>query len=1251
MITQSSTRQPTHLSPWQPVGEIIRFELRDSLRGRFPVIAFGAFLIVGVLVMLGLGSDLLFFPAIRSAMGLTPRPGELAPYANAPLQIMRIFGVANLFLIVLAVGIFAERATKDFSSNMDGLLFTTPLKEWQFGVGRWIASFVICVFIASGLGLGLLVGQALPWMNPASIGAFGLLPFLQPYLYLVIPNLVIFGLLSFGAGLLTRRPLAGYLGFVVILILQFVLESLVSLFNAGGFLTVLVNPLGASAIEYVVQYWTKVEQNTLTVPFAPVIWASRLLYLAVSIIWMAWVWRQFSFSGQDSTPRWLERLLNWVERRMSRKKDGDSAAAAPTVQSPTAGVFKAGVTVPEIPAAHLDYGAGAQFGQVWRIAMFDLKRLIGNPLVLTILAISVIATGFLMTQVLSSGGGMPVLPTTEVVVDGLSLLLRFIAPLLIVFLVGDLVWRERDAQVDPLIDSLPTLSWVFVVGKWLAVALLLALTLVLLTVGALAAQTVSGYTHYNLGVYGIGLFTITLVDLLLIAVLALTIQVLVNQKLLGYFLSVLLVMLFLAGDAVPIFRNARLLQYGFRPQSYYSDISGYGSMLEPVRWFQAYWLAIAVFLLCVAALFWVRGVDTRFQQRWSIARQRLTRPMQAVMAVSAASALLLGGWIYYNTQVLNGGTSIAAAIPQLVAYEKAYGHLRDAQPKITEISLQGDLYPEEDSRFAVKGAYTLQNQTQAPIDTILINIPGSVQVNEVTVEGVAGQQGVQYPGMNVYAFPLSTPLEPGATIEANFDLVRRPPAGFQAGTGDFGGYLANGASFLSTDFLPQVGLARLLLTNPQTRDQEGLPPLDPAAEQARASQFNSNHPDTDLVQYSAILSTASDQIIFTSGEMVREWTEGNRRYFEYRSQTPVQKMVPFLSGRYEVLRDEWQGIPVEVYYHPGHAYNVEHILAGAKQGLDYAAQHFGPYPNKSLRIVETPYVSEALSHAGGQINMGEKLAFLTKVVDNDPTALNTAFRYAAHEVAHQWWGHQVHISPAVPGSQILTESLSEYTANQVYAREFGTTGLGMALRSNLNTYLQNRSQADTPLVETKMGANHLVYEKGGLVMYALQDYLGEDVVNRVLAQFVQDHATAPPYPTGKDLIAALRQATPEKYQYLITDLFETVTLYNNKAVSATVRQLADGQFEVSLTFLTEKVRSDAVGNETPVEMRDEEIDVGVYDAEGQLIYLMKHPFSGSQTTLTITVDTLPVAAGIDPLHKLIDKAPDDNRIAVTDAAD
>jgi hypothetical protein len=92
----------------------------------------------------------------------------------------------------------------------------------------------------------------------------------------------------------------------------------------------------------------------------------------------------------------------------------------------------------------------------------------------------------------------------------------------------------------------------------------------------------------------------------------------------------------------------------------------------------------------------------------------------------------------------------------------------------------------------------------------------------------------------------------------------------------------------------------------------------------------------------------------------------------------------------------------------------------------------------------------------------------------------------------------------------------------------------------------------------------------------------------------------------------LKKATPDSLKYLITDLFETITLYENKTDVATAKKLKNNTYEVTLKISSEKSRADKSGNQKVIGMNDW-IDVGVYgkDAEGndKLIYLKKHRFN------------------------------------------
>ncbi len=165
-------------------------------------------------------------------------------------------------------------------------------------------------------------------------------------------------------------------------------------------------------------------------------------------------------------------------------------------------------------------------------------------------------------------------------------------------------------------------------------------------------------------------------------------------------------------------------------------------------------------------------------------------------------------------------------------------------------------------------------------------------------------------------------------------------------------------------------------------------------------------------------------------------------------------------------------------------------------------------------------------------------------------------------------------------------------------------------------------------------------------MYALQDYIGEDAINKALAKYIKAVAyQEPPYTTSLEFIEYIKEVTPDSLQYLIEDMFETITLYDNKTVSANVMELAEGKYEVEIITKTQKIRADSLGNEREIPINDW-IDVGVLGEEEKLLYLKKHKINKEESIFTIIVDEKPLKAGIDPYNKLIDRKSDDNRIRV-----
>jgi hypothetical protein len=158
-------------------------------------------------------------------------------------------------------------------------------------------------------------------------------------------------------------------------------------------------------------------------------------------------------------------------------------------------------------------------------------------------------------------------------------------------------------------------------------------------------------------------------------------------------------------------------------------------------------------------------------------------------------------------------------------------------------------------------------------------------------------------------------------------------------------------------------------------------------------------------------------------------------------------------------------------------------------------------------------------------------------------------------------------------------------------------------------------------------------------------------VNGVLRRFLAEHRDAgPPYPTSRDLVAALRRATPDSLQYLLTDLFETVTLWDVKTTRAVAEPTGSGAFRVTLDVEAKKVRADTVGHDTETPMNDF-VEIGVFapsasDEVGAPLYLARHRIHSGTQTITVTVPREPSRAGVDPYHELIDRQGGDNVVAV-----
>jgi hypothetical protein len=633
-----------------------------------------------------------------------------------------------------------------------------------------------------------------------------------------------------------------------------------------------------------------------------------------------------------------------------------------------------------------------------------------------------------------------------------------------------------------------------------------------------------------------------------------------------------------------------------------------------------------------------------------------------------------GGWFFYNAHILNMFISAPQGRHIQADYEKTYKkYEHQPMPKIIAVDSNIDIFPERRS-FTGTGHYELQNKTAAPIFEIHISDAhaaafGSIDLNP-SVSDVKFDRPFHLVSSSpthvytIYAF--DTPLAPGEKVNMTFK-VSHITHGFKDGheRPEF----AYSGTFFDSGYFPTIGYdTGVELDDPRRRREEKLGELEqlPHRGDPRGSITNLFSAQSDWITFKTTVSTSDSdseglpQTAISPGYLQAEWHKDGRHYFTYdMGQVKMADFFNFMSGRYDVKRVVYQGVEgpinIEVYHIPAHNFDVDDMIQASEAGLAYYEKNFSPFQFKQYRILEFPRYRSFAQSFPNTVPFSESIGFIAR--QEKPEDIDFAYFVTAHELAHQWWGHQL-IGGQVEGSNMMSESLAEYSALRVMEKKYGTDNMRKFLQTELDGYLRGRSgeiRHENPLVLVQ-NEQYVWYQKGSVVLYALSDFIGEDKLNKALHDFLMQYRYANAtdnqdvaYPDTRQFVAALRAATPPELQYYITDAFENIVLYDNKAVTATYVETPDKKYKVTLTVQARKVKADGSGKETPMPIADY-IDIGVFEGKKdheKPLYLKKEKISQEKQTFEIVVDKLPTRAGIDPYNKLIDRISDDNEIDVT----
>jgi len=1127
-------------------------------------------------------------------------------HKNSPYVITNIIALLSLFSVFSGTIFSANVVLRDAMFRMEAVIFTTSVnKANYFGIrflGLLFAVFSLYIFVV----LGIFIGSF--FIDADRLGTFHINYFLQPLLVFAFPNVLFAVGALFCTTILTKSIRTIY----VVGVLIYILYMLASIFgnspllatstmkaSSPDILPLLLDPFALASFFVETRTWAGIQRNQQLFPVEGIFLFNRLLWMGITALIMLVTYRLFNFRAQQQKQ---------LKLKASKQEQIE------LISYRTLKVFPNG----------LRYIFSTFKTQLRLEAIFLFKNI---PIMVMLLLWVFLYGVELKDQLFSGVYGIHSYPATGIIIEEMRSV-KF-GLILILFYAAETISREKSVNIHALIYSTPVRNSAFWMAKSFSLFTLVFILITLNIFIGIVLQVSRGYFHIELPLY-LTLYYYSAFPMLLFVVLIMFIQNLSTNKYLGMVLSMVVVFLISYAERFGI--SHYLFRFATIPDLLHSYFNGFGYYAIPFNWYMLYWTAFAAIIAVLTIGMWQRSVEVKVIERFRLIGRSL-KQYKWITVFALLTWISCGTFIFYQSNIVGKYQNKEAQLAWRLGYEKKYKSMAAlSQPVIKSVKTNVDLYPGED-KYTVKGTYRLKNETTLPISKIWISV--NPAVNSFSVDVAGSEKSEIDERYKQQLIILKTPLKPDEELRMDF-FIKVIRSGFTAFDSE-NSIVKNGTYIELEKFVPQLGYSY----NFECDDKQERKKAD-LAKMATKPDYGHTY---ELIDLETTISTETDQKVVTVGELQKEWVSGNKRYFTYKTAQPINFMFALSSAKYAIKNERHKGTNMRIYYQPGQEYNLKSIFEGVRDALDYGNENFASYPLKQLSIAEIPQYKGAATAYPGLVFSAERINFLGNYSQSN--SINQSYAIAVHETAHQWWAN---ILAPVEGAgyAMLTESLAKYTENVLIEKRFGKMYLRKYLAYDNNLYFLNRNNSgnELPLAKT-LDQSYVHYQKGGLMIYAVKELLGEGKFNAVLSQLITDHKSPKPKANATDLVnALLNQASPEQKNF-INDCFNEVVTYNLGIKLLRCIALNNEKYKIELEITAERL-SDGLK-----QLPDLYIDLACFDqlesdwdAKTKPVTFQKHHLIQDKTRLSIIVNHKPKTVAVDPYGYVLDGDRSDNIVVV-----
>lgn len=1013
-------------------------------------------------------------------------------YLNSPYTIGFMTGLLSLVIIFFAIIFAIQVLFEDWDSKFDLLIYSYPFSKQKYLQGKFLTFFLQTFLSFIFLMIGFVIGQNLRTGSEIQ-HYFHFWHYFYPVLIFGGINCLTVCSFLFFISFTTKKKLLVVVGGLFLYVLYMVILVFSnSPFMAGSSpqsletqrLSALTDPFGISSYFFEARALSALQKNKLIVPFIGILLINRIIFVIISMLLLVLNYKLFSFTPPSqnknkSTSKNQVASISFTKNLKPFTTTGSSFRFISDLKS------------------------------IISFAKIDLIYLFKS---ITIVAVSILLLFFVgmeMYAEIEKGIRLPQqYASSGLMSTTISENFHLFGMLITIYFINDLYWRSHSSGFS-LIEKSTYFSKDKLSGHFLSISILLFFLTAILIFEGLIFQFIYSYFHIDWNAY-LGTVFFNTLPVILFSAFILLINDNIKNRFVALGVSVLAGFI-LAGPISKKFISYPLLRIFSDYKGVYSDFNGYGP----------YATAFAerlLFGLSLIACFWLINKSFKIK-KWNV--------KQLILTVFILSVGVFAGNVFMKGHIPQNENE---KMVQLAQYEKKFKHYKDlAQPTITDVTTEIQLYPSENS-YKINGTYSLLNQTDQPIDKILINFDSDLQIESANFNTTYQSRKIT---QQVTEIDLKQPLKSGEKASLDFKISYRWSA--VNGHDSFNSIIDNGSFMRISRYFPTFGYQ----AGNEIEDKEKRAEFKLGKQSELKKLEAPEVVKKDFINLDMTVSTEKDQIAVGTGNLIQHYRKDNRNYFHYKSNgIPFRFAVS--SARYQVKSIIYKGITINIFYNKKHSENVDHLLKNAKITLDYCTENFGKYPFKTISFAEVSSFSKGFAATAypSSIFMTEDMLFHANIhADRGQDVIN---ELAGHELSHLWWGDSQIDPDDREGAVMLTETLAMYTEMMIYKKMHGKEKMLERIKVHQQIFDNEKGLSENqPLYKVNGENTYISYSKGAVIMVKLSELIGEDKVNTALKNFLL-HNQYPKKPTSLDLLQEFYKVSPdEKVKKIIYNLFSS----------------------------------------------------------------------------------------------------------------